>query len=173
LLVIGSIAAVFSTAGSVDDPNEPAVMITPGEEVSRLETQVAEDPTNADAMVILAEVLANSGRGAASIPWFERAISLRADDPQLRIAFGRALQRNGDFFDAEVQFRRALELDGNRQAAAFHLGSLYEQRDNADLDQAREWYQQAIDFDPDTVIAGQARERLATLNGSASPVATP
>lgn len=166
LLMIGSVAAVFSSSGDSDNielREEPAVRITPGEEVSRLETVIAEHPEDADSIVVLAEVLSNSGRVSVSVPWYERAVELRPDDATLRIAFGRALQRNRGYFDAEVQFKQALEVDPDHQAAAFYLANLYEKMPTPRIAEAREWYKRTIEADPDSVIAGQARDRLAEL----------
>ena len=49
----------------------------------------------------------------------------------------------------------------------------YETREPPKLDEAREWYQRAIDADPESVIAGQARDRMAALDPDASPAGTP
>jgi cytochrome c-type biogenesis protein CcmH/NrfG len=175
LLVVGSVAAIFTSAGDGSDEDigeDPSVRITPGAEVGRLETEVARNPEDADAIVVLAEVLANSGRVAESVPWYERAVSLRPDDVPLRIAFGRALQRNQSYFDAEVQLLRALDIEPEDQSAAFYLASLYEQMPTPRINAAVEWYQVAVDADPDSVIAGQARARLAALGEpDASPTA--
>jgi cytochrome c-type biogenesis protein CcmH/NrfG len=173
LLVLGSIAAVFTTTsdGSDDDTGEdPAVVITPGEEISRLETAVTANPQDVDSLIVLAEVLANSGRVQESVPWYERAVALRPDDIPLRNAFGRALQRNRSYFDAEVQYKQALTIDPNDQEAAYYLADLYESMPTPRTADAREWYQRAIDADPDSLFADQARQRLVDLGGEdASP----
>ena len=164
----------FGTGSDDDDSvDDDVVRVTPGAEVARLETQIAAEPDNVDAIVVLAEVLANSGRISESIPWFERAIQNRPDDATLRLAFGRALQRAGSDFDAELQLTRAVELDPTDPAAAFYLAMFYETREPPRFDDAREWYQRAIDADPDSVIAGQATDRMAALDPSASPTSTP
>ncbi|HYI14039.1 MAG TPA: tetratricopeptide repeat protein [Thermomicrobiales bacterium] len=156
--------------GSIDDD---VLRVTPGAEVSRLETVISENPGDVDSIVVLSEVLANSGRIAESIPWFERAIQQRPDDATLRLAFGRALQRAGNNFDAELQLKRAVELEPGNPANAFYLGLFYENREPRALDQAHEWYQRAIDADPESVIAGQARDRMAALDPAATPTGTP
>jgi cytochrome c-type biogenesis protein CcmH/NrfG len=163
----------FGWDGDDDVVDDDVLRVTPGAEVSRLETVIAENPDDVDSMVVLAEVLANSGRIAESIPWFERAAQHRPDDATLRLAFGRALQRAGNDFDAELQLTRAVELDPANPAGPFYLALFYETREPPKLDEAREWYQRAIDAEPESVIAGQARDRLAALDPSASPTSTP
>jgi len=163
----------FGTGDDDDGVDDDVIRVTPGAEVARLETAITNNPDDVDLMVVLAEVLANSGRISESIPWFERAIADRPEDAPLRLAFGRALQRNGNDYDAELQLTRAVELDPASPAAPFYLGIFYETREPAQLDDARESYQRAIDVDPGSVIAGQARDRMAALDPAASPTGAP
>jgi cytochrome c-type biogenesis protein CcmH/NrfG len=172
-LLAGSVLFLIPIGGGDDSGDDDVLRVTPGAEVSRLETVIANNPEDIDSMIVLAEVLANSGRINESIPWFERAIEARPEDPTLRIAFGRALQRADNTFDAEIQLKRAVELDPASASAAFYLALFYETREPPMADEAREWYQRAIDAEPGSVIAGQAEERLAALDPAASPVATP
>lgn len=173
LLVIGSLIAVLpGDGGGSGDADDGVARVTPGAEIARLETAVASNPDDVDQLQVLAEVLANSGRVAESIPWFERAVAARPDDLDLRLAFGRALQRNGSDFDAELQFTRATEIDPSSQVAAFYLANLYESRARPDPVRAIEWYEHSVELAPDSVIADQARERIAVLRGApASPTA--
>jgi cytochrome c-type biogenesis protein CcmH/NrfG len=175
-LLLGSVIILIPFGGgSGDDDNvdDDVVRVTPGAEVSRMETSIAENPGDVDSMVVLAEVLANSGRISESIPWFERAVEQRPEDATLRLAFGRALQRAGNDYDAELQLKRAVDLAPDDPAPAFYLGLFYETAREPELDEAREWYQRSTDADPDSVIAGQARDRMAALDASASPTASP
>jgi tetratricopeptide (TPR) repeat protein len=162
-----------SGGGSDDTVDDDVVRVTPGAEVAKLETRVAADPNDIDAVMVLAEVLANSGRITESIPWFERAIDSRPEDATLRLAFARTLQRSGSSFDAELQFKKAVELAPEDPSGAYYFGMFYEMSDPPQTDEAREWYQRAIDIDPNSVIAGQAKERLAALEPGASPTGTP
>lgn len=173
LLVLGTVAGVIADRESgtddVSDGMDP--IVTPGAEIARLQTRVAENPDDLDTLIVLAEILANSGRAAEAIPLFESATTRRPDDATLRLAFGRALLRTNSLFDAEIQLNRAIELDPGDQAAAFYLGQVHEGRGEEGLEDARSWYQRAIDLNPDSLIADQARQALEFL-GPAS-TATP
>lgn len=161
---------IGSDGGEPQSKNRPPQEVTPGAEVARWQTAVAENPDDVNQIVVLAEVLANSGRINEAIPWFERAIELRPEDAQLRVAFGSALQRNGSYFDAELQLLQAIELDPENIAAAYYLANLYEGMPNPRVDEARRWYERTIEIDSDSVIAEQAQERLDELDGvSATP----
>lgn len=172
-LILSGLIVLLPIGGSENrssDENRPPIEVTPGAEVSRWQTAVAENPDDANRIVVLAEVLANSGRINESIPWFERAIELRPDDAQLRVAFGRALQRHGAAFDAELQLVRAIELDPDNVSAAFYLATLFDGMGEDRRSDALEWYTRTIEIDGDSVIADQARLRLDELTGvSATP----
>lgn len=176
LMIGGTLASILPIGGSSDDSSteSPAIQVTPGAEVAKLETQVAANPSDADTIVVLSEVLANSGRLSESYQWYERAVSLRPEDADLRLAFGRALLRGEQWFDAELQLTRANELDPANAATAFALGQLADQRPGGDQSVARDWYQQSIDRDPASLMAQQARTRLAELGvDPATPSASP
>ncbi|MCO5175544.1 MAG: tetratricopeptide repeat protein [Thermomicrobiales bacterium] len=176
VLVLGALAAILPIGGSNGEQSvdEPSIQVTPGAEVEKLQTQVAENPDDVDTVVILADVLANSGRVEESYAWFERAVNSRPDDADLRLAFGRALLRGERWFDAEIQLNRANDLDDSNATTAFYLGQLAEQRPGGDLGAARTWYQEAIDRDAQSFVAQQAKSRLDALDGSpASPTASP
>jgi cytochrome c-type biogenesis protein CcmH/NrfG len=179
-LAFGTVAGILASRGggstNTSDSSDAPAKITPGAEVNRLETQVAQDPSNVETVSVLANVLANSGRIAESVPWFQRAIDLSPTDEQLRLAFGRALARNGSAFDAELQLKKAVELAPDDPVAAFNLAELYDSMSPPRVDDARSWYQKVVDLAPDSVPATQARDRLAALDatpGAGSPVATP
>lgn len=176
LLLASSLLILIPFGSGGDDTDvadDDVVRVTPGAEVARLETRIASDPDDIDAVMVLAEVLANSGRITESIPWFEQAIQVRPDDVNLRIAFGRALQRAGSSFDAELQFKKAVDLDPDDPAPAYYLALFYETREPPRVDDAREWFQRAIDADPESLIGRQASDRLAALDADPTPSVTP
>lgn len=165
-LLLGTVAGVIADRsasdndGSTDDLD---VIVTPGAEIARLQTQVASDPDDLDSLVVLAEILANSGRAPEAIPLFEDAVRRRPDDASLRLAFGRTLLRTNNVFDAEIQLRRATDLDPDDATAAFYLAQVFEAKGEAGLEDARRWYQKTIDLSPDSLIADEARDALDFL----------
>jgi cytochrome c-type biogenesis protein CcmH/NrfG len=174
VLLLGGAAAIISdreTDSGADRIDAP-VRVTPGAEVARLETAVAHDPDDVESIVVLAEVLANSGRISEAIGYFERAVALRPDDPNLRIAFGQALERQGSAFDAELQYRRAAEADPPSAPAAYYLARLLEQQGDTRRDEAVHWYHRVVELEPDSFIAETSRARLDELTASdATPTA--
>lgn len=174
LLVIGSVALIAGTAFGGGDVDEPDTTIDsrPGEEVARLQTAVAENPSDTESMGVLANILANSGRPDEAIGWYEQAVEADSDDGDLRTAFGIALFQLGNDFDATVQLRNAHELLPDSATPSYYLGQISERGANPDLDEARSWYEQAAEIAPDSFVGQQAQERLDELD-SPSPTATP
>ena len=168
-LVLGSLF-VFGGAIFGSEPDDP---LDEREEANRLiadlETQVAENPDDADSAANLANIYANQGNIAGAIPLYERATSQRPEDGNLRLSFGIALYRGGSTLDAQVQLERALELLPENASPAYYLGQLEQLRDEPDVEAARIWYERAIETDPESLVAEQARERLDELGASATP----
>lgn len=178
LLLLGSLVATLASDGSrgddqASDGDDPAIQVTPGAEVERLETAVAANPDDVDSMIVLAEVLSNSGRIPESIPWYERAVEIRDSDADLRLAFGQALQRAGHLFDAELQYTRAAEIDPASATAAYFLALLFESQGEPRRDDALFWYRRVVEIDPASVLADQARGRIQAAEPAASPTTGP
>lgn len=173
-LVLGSVALIVGTTFLDDTPEPPRFEEDErrGEEVARLRTEVANDPTDTDSMAVLANILANSGQLEESVGWYEQAVRGDPDNGDLRLAFGLVLFQLGNDFDAAVQLRRAHELLPESASPPFYLGQLAERGATPEPDVARDWYEMALEIAPDSLVAEQAQERLDALNDPES-TATP
>lgn len=170
-MVLGTVAVFGGGVIGSNEPASPDETVQPNEDVTRLETQVAENPDDTGAAGVLADIYANQGRYSEAIPLFEKAVSANPDDGSLRLAFGLALYRSGNYFDARIQLKKAYELGPHVAEAAYYLGSLNESGDDPDMELAKSWYHKAIEHDPESTIAEQAQKRLNNINGTGT--ATP
>lgn len=156
-------------AENIVDPNDDLI--------EEQKAVVDENPDDVDAVLLLANILGNSGRLTEAIPYYEQAIDLAPDDPSIRLDFARALADGGLGPDAELQFRRVLEIRPDSQEARYYLAELYMEWDPPREEEARTLYEESIELDPDTFIAELATNRLssmvATPAGGASPAASP
>lgn len=188
LVICSLIGGVFVGLGSTDifgdlfsgDSDEN--YIDPNSDfISEAETEVAEDPDNVENLLLLASMLANTGRLGDAIPHYERALELSPDDVAARLSFARALADGGMYADAELQFQRILEIDPNNQQAHYYLAQLYMAQTPQNVDAAIEHYRAAAAIDTTTLIGERSQTQLDTLGAgspvsatpSASPVATP
>jgi cytochrome c-type biogenesis protein CcmH/NrfG len=167
---------LFDFGGDGDDLSENVP--DPNADVIAEQRQVVEEnPDDVDAVLLLADILGNSGHLDEAIPYYEQAIELAPDDASIRLSFARSLADGDLQQDAELQFERVLELEPDNQAALYYLAELYMAWDPPRQEEAEALYQQAIDADPDTFLASQAKDRLTSIAptpaASASPQASP
>lgn len=177
-LVILSLASVFAPlpsgnqdASSQDVPEMPQV--TPGAAEAEMTARLDKDPHDVNAMVSLAELMANTGRSDEAIQWYEKAVNERPDDPKIRIGFGQTLTHAKHYLDAQIQLQKAQELDSKNVEPLFLLGQLYQQVQPPRTDDARKMFEQVIQVDPGSVFAQRAREQLDATPAASPPAPSP
>lgn len=74
-------------------------------------------PRRADALEVLAILLARAGRMQQAMHHFAKAAALQPRSVTLRVNFGNALLQSGRLTEAMAEFRAAVELDPNDQPA--------------------------------------------------------
>lgn len=139
------------------------------DQVALQQTVVAQNPEDVDAQVLLASMMANSGRMQEAIPIYEEAIRLDPENASIRLDFARALQANDMSGDAEAQFLRVLEQDPDNHTAHYYIGRLYLDWQPRRQDEAISHFQRVIEIAPDSFLAEQATSVLNTI-GPATPV---
>lgn len=143
--------------------------------VMEQETVVAENPDDVNEIVLLANMLGNTGRHQEAVPWYEKAIGLAPDDHGIRLDFARMLSSADLIPDAEAQFRIVLDADPENQPAHYYLAQMYLSMDPPRSDEAIEHYQRAVEIDSSTFLAEMAQEQLDVLqtrSSAATPVAS-
>lgn len=173
-LILGSVISVFDPTAGGDDAPDPGAR-RPGDNlVPTYEARLRDDPEDVGTMIVLANILQNRGDYPGAIGWYERAVALKPDDPEVRLAFGQALRSYGQRFDAEVQYKKALDIEatGDRAAKAhYYLGELYERWDPPRFEEARQRYGRASELQPEGSWGRAGRGALDRLN--ATPTARP
>jgi Tfp pilus assembly protein PilF len=74
--------------------------------------------------------------------------------------------------DAEVQFRKVIELDPDNQAAVYYLAELYRTSSPVRTDEAIPLYQRAVAIDDQSFIGEQSANQLNAL-GASAPASIP
>ena len=173
-LILGSVLSVFDPAAGGDNQPDPGAR-RPGDNlVPTYEARLRDHPEDVGTMVVLANILQNRGDYPGAIGWYERAVAIKPDDPEVRLAFGQALRSYGQRFDAEVQYKKALDIEatGDRAAKAnYYLGELYERWDPPRFEEARQRYGRASELQPEGSWGRAGRGALDRLN--ATPTARP
>lgn len=167
---------LFGDIGQTDEGDLENFQDPSEDLIAEQQTVVAENPDDLEEILLLANLLGNSGRLSEAIPLYERAITLAPEDVEVRVSFARALADGGMAADAELQFSRALELNPRHQAAHYYLAELYRMSTPPRTDEAIVHYRQAAQSDPSTLIGERAATELASRGGATptgSPGATP
>lgn len=146
----------------------------PNEElIEELMNVVNTNPDDLDSVLLLANILANSGQLIEAIPYYEHAIDLAPEDTEVRLDYARALASGGQHYDAEIQFQRVLELNPSSQAAMYYLANLYMTSNPARTEEAVALFEKSIAADPDSFIGEQSQDKLDSILGTPSLQATP
>lgn len=94
------------------------------EAIKLYKNALAKKPKHADAAYMLGTLLASTGKAQESIPLLERASRLLPHSPMIKCNLGLALKILDRLDEAEVQFRKALQLDPNLAQALNNLSAL-------------------------------------------------
>lgn len=152
-----------------DDDNSANIQDPNADLLAEQQTVVAEHPDDVDEIVLLANLLGNTGQIQEAIPWYEKALELEPGDTGIRLDFARSLAGAGLQTDAEAQFLKVLGEEPDNQTAHYYLAELYMIWSPPRESEAMEHYQEAADLDPESFLGERARNRLDTMAPSASP----
>lgn len=147
---------------------------SPNEDLIEDQINVVEaNPDDVDAILLLANIMANSGRLTEAIPNYEQAINLAPNDEAVRLDFARALADAGLEQYSELQFQRVLELNPDNQAAMYYLASLYMNWNPVRTDEAVVLFEKSVTADQESFIGEQSQDQLDSILGTPSPQPTP
>jgi len=135
-------AQVLETLGQLDDA------------IAILEDLVEQNPDSIAAAQVLGDFLRRDGRFGAAAEAYDQALA-RMDDrgvePDWRVYFSRAVshEREGQWDQAEEDFRAALAIDSDQPTVLNYLGySLVERQEK--LDEALDMIERAVEGEPDS-----------------------
>jgi cytochrome c-type biogenesis protein CcmH/NrfG len=160
----GGIFSNNDDAANIENPNANLL--------AEQETVVAANPEDVDEIVLLANLLGNTGQIQKAIPWYEKALALEPDNHGVRLDFARSLAGANLLTDAEAQFLRVLQSDPENQTAHYYVAELYMAWSPPQQGKATEHYQRAVELDPESFLGERAQLQLDSMR-SASPVSSP
>jgi tetratricopeptide (TPR) repeat protein len=168
VVVASLLIAVVGTIGSSNGGGQQANPTLGASDPNRLIAAATANPNDGDTVGALADYYDKTGQYQQALSLYRRYIALRPDDARARVSIGELLLASGDIPGAQVQLSQAIALKPtDRTAAQAHLGL-----GNADtalqpprLADALNEFKLAADLDPTGEIGGEARDRLAALQG--------
>lgn len=175
LVVCSMLAVALATIDftGIWEGGEDDVIVDPNADlIADQQTVVARNPEDLDQVVLLANLLANTGRMPEAMDWYERSLEIAPEDNSIRLDFARSLQTNNMPTDAEAQFLRVLERDPESISGHYYLAQLYMDWKPQRRDEARAHYERVLEINPESFLAEQTRLELELMNRS-TPVASP
>lgn len=128
--------------------------------LGQLELQYAED---ADLMVNISDIFAQSGLFEDAAKYLGIAAKLRPDSPGIFNRLGIAFRKIKSFDESEAAFQNALVLDDGDATLYFNMGRLYIDQQN--WEKAAECGKKAVELSPDFAeaakMASYAEKQLA------------
>ena len=180
LLVICSLLAGSLGTAVVDGLNngdaDPDEFDSPQDDLAAsLRARLEEDPEDTATMLLLANLLGNTGQVPEAITWYERVLALNPDDQTARLDFAQTLTSAGSRADAEIQFLRVIDGDPSNVDAHLDLARLYRDWNPPRIAEAATLYQRTIEIAPAGDFKRErASEELRALGVSAAtPIAAP
>lgn len=166
LALVVSACGVQSADQAVEKARESMVKGKFGDAVIQLKNALQQEPSRADARVLLGEALMNSGDVASALIEFQKADELKASADQLHPLTAKAMLLLGKVDKVVAQFdgtsvnapAAKAELFGYLAAANLALGQ---------RDVAKKWIERALEQDAKQIDALLTRVRLLVLEGRA------
>ena len=166
-LVILFAAGIFDSTPEI--PNRPPVQqqnknfgmgadLSKVNEIKNLETAVANNPDDHQALLNLAHLLNDSGFYQKAIQRYESYLKLHPDIPDVMVDLGVCYFNLKKFDNAIDWMSRAIKIDPTHQIGHFNLGIVNLSMNN--IAEAKNWWRKAIALGPNTDIAKRAQSLL-------------
>ncbi|MBA3336535.1 MAG: tetratricopeptide repeat protein [Chloroflexia bacterium] len=172
-LVAGSLGTLFLDGFRRSDADVESELSDPaGELADRLEMLLADNPDDAEARLLLANTLANTGRLREAVPHYEEVLKQDPDNLVARLDFAESLASGGNHADAELQFQRVLSAEPENVEAHYYFAELYSSWQPPRTELAIEEYQEVVRLEPESFFAELSQEALVML-GVEVPISSP
>jgi tetratricopeptide (TPR) repeat protein len=168
-LIIGLLVGVIFTNARKDDrstssaPVSSAPAVNVGQKISMLEGIVAKEPGNRNAWVQLGNEYFDSNQPMKSIDAYDKALAIKADDPNVLTDQGIMFRKLGWFDKAIAGFEQASKIDATHAMSLFNMGIVY-RYDLQDLGKAKSAWERYLKVNPIGPGADQVRAELDFIN---------
>jgi tetratricopeptide (TPR) repeat protein len=130
------------------------------------------EPSNAAPRVQLGNLYFDAERFDQAIPWYEQALKISPNDPNVSTDLGVSYYYTNQPDRALQQFERSLKIDPKHAKTWLNMG-IVKAFGKQDLDGAAEAWQQVVKLSPDSPEGQAARRALDSMRsahpGGASP----
>jgi cytochrome c-type biogenesis protein CcmH/NrfG len=147
-----------NTTQNVNQDNKSGVNLTNIELTNELENKVKANPTDKVSTLQLANLLQDSGFFDRAITYYKKYLEMEPSNADARVDLGTCYYNLNDYPNATKEMEIALRHQPKHQVAHLNLGVVNLTAGN--LEAAKEWFQKAVDIDPNSEIGKRAQELL-------------
>jgi tetratricopeptide (TPR) repeat protein len=130
--------------------------------INDLENQLKTDPENKELLLRLANLKNDSGFYEQAILLYKRYLAIVPSDPDARIDMAVCMYNLTDYDQAIQELKKALEYKPDHQIGYLNLGIVNLTAGN--VEEAKKWFQLAVELNPSTEVGKRAKELLNSHN---------
>ncbi|MDX2494795.1 MAG: hypothetical protein QNK27_07515 [Desulfuromusa sp.] len=162
-LIVGALGGViYTNAKKNKTADKQSVASAPAidyqQKINNLETILAKDPNNRNALVQLGHNYFDSNQPMKAIESYDEALKIEGNDPDVLTDQGVMYRRIGWFDKAIGNFEKANELNPRHVQSLYNLGIVYRD-DLGDQIKAKEAWTRYLDITP----AGKGPDQVRTM----------
>ncbi|MDH7514876.1 MAG: tetratricopeptide repeat protein [Bacteroidota bacterium] len=129
--------------------------------LEEMRSAVERNPLDTQAVLRYANALHDTKRIDEAIEQYRAYLALKPDDPDAGIDLGVCYFEKRDFEAAASQMRSVLTRHPRHQLGAYNFGIVL--MHTGRIEEARDWLRKAVDIDPTTTAAANAKQVLENL----------
>lgn len=141
-----------------NQPDNNQVNLANLEEIKKLENKVAENPDDMESILHLAHLSQDSGLYEKAITNYKKYLAKFPDNADARVDMAICFYNSGDNATAITEMETALKYNPKHQIAHLNLGIVNLAARN--LAASKEWFQKAVELDPNSEAGKRAQELL-------------
>jgi cytochrome c-type biogenesis protein CcmH/NrfG len=128
------------------------------QKINELETQVKNNPDDADLLLELAHLKNDSGLYEQAIVDYQKYLEKNPSNPDARIDMGVCYYNLHNYDEAIKQMEKALQYSPQHQIGYLNLGIVNLTAGN--FEKSQDWLKKAVQIDPNSEIGKKAQELL-------------
>lgn len=125
------------------------------QKISELKSMVSKNPEDASSIIVLANLLHDSGLPEDAITYYKKFLSLRESDPDARVDLGICYFELGDNASAKAEMEKAIKQSPKHQKAHFNLGII--NLKEGSVEKANEYFKKCYELDASTPTGMEAK----------------
>ncbi len=125
------------------------------QKISELKSIVSKNPEDASSIIMLANLLHDSGLPEDAIIYYKKFLSLHESDPDARVDLGICYFELGDNASAKAEMEKAIKFSPKHQKAHYNLGII--NLKDGSIEKANEYFKKCYELDASTPTGMEAK----------------